>query len=412
MMNAFGLTVILALGVYSPAKPVSATPVWMTWREQAEVQIAKVRKGNFKIQLVDPDGKSIPDVPITLKQVNHDFRLGCAAPFSRIIGTTEEDERWREEFAKHFNVAWFRDDLNWVTYDPAKAAPEIMDKVSAWLTKNGLAARGGALSAGALALAPEAVRELPKDTLRQELQRRVTETVGKWKGKIYGWDVAYGGVKDAEIWSRVGDAGFSEVFQAAKAADPATFVTYTEDQFHTDRIGLAMAKIQKLLASKAPLDVIGDVVPLGNSDVEPARMIRDWNRLARFMRRLEVFPKWASNDSDDVQVSLLDNFLVAAFSQENVDGVFLPSFWQEDGMGYLARKDWSMRPAMQVMDEFFRVKFHSEAATKSGADGVGDFNVFFGTYEMSVTYNGKTYRGYVGFSKFGKALQKIELSKE
>ncbi len=406
-MNAFGFTLILALGVYSPAKPVSAT-----WKEQAEAQIEKVRKGNFKIQLVDPDGKAVPDVQISLKQVNHDFRLGCVAPFSRITGTTEGDERWRDEFSKHFNVAWFRDDLNWIRYEGGKLPADTVATVSAWLTKNGLAARGGALTTGSLALAPEAVRNLPKDTLRQELQRRVTEAVGQWKGKLYGWDVAFGGVKDAEIWSRVGDAGFSEVFQAAKAADPATFVTYTEDQFHSDRMGLALNRIQKLLASKAPLDIIGDVIPLGNADIEPTRMIRDWNRLARFMRRLEVFPTWMGEPSDDMQAKLLEDFLYASFSQENVDGMFLPAFAQGDGVGFFARSDWSMRPAMQVMDEFFRIKFRSDATTKSGADGVGDFNVFFGTYEMSVTYGGKTYRGYVGFNKFGKALQKIELAKE
>ncbi len=391
------------MALASPKEAVSPS-----WKESAEAQILKVRKGTFKIELVDPDGKPLPDLSISLKQVSHDFRIGCVAPFSRVLGTTEDDIRWRAEFNKHFNVAWFRDDLNWNS--PAYTAEQIQ-QVKDWITTAGVSARGGALSMGSAQSIPEGMSELVGDTLRQDLMRRTTTMVEAWKGKIYAWDAVSGAATDRDLWIKVGDAGFAEMFKTLKKADPAAYAVYSDSQFHSDRLPMAMRRIDTLLMTKSPLDILGDIVPLGDKDVEPTRMIRDWNWLGKYQRRIEIFPFWRGRLEEDDQVKVLDDFLTAAFSHESVDGVFLPAFWQADGMGYLARSDWSSRPALQAMDEFLKVKYRSDAAAKSGTDGIGDFSLFYGTYEMSVVYNNTTYRGLIGFNKFGKAKMRIELSK-
>jgi endo-1,4-beta-xylanase len=141
------------------------------------------------------------------------FLFGC-----NFFGYPGQGEPYAEKFAGLFNFATLP--FYWASFEPEKGQPGFarVDTMLARLEKSGLTAKGHPLAWFHEAGCPKWLEGKPFEDWRAEQQRRITEIVTRYKGRIKVYDV----INEAHDWGNVPQFTSEQLVEMTRVAADAT----------------------------------------------------------------------------------------------------------------------------------------------------------------------------------------------
>jgi GH35 family endo-1,4-beta-xylanase len=151
-----------------------------------QAAIEKDRKADVKVRLVDPAGRPMPGVKVTIEQTAHEFLFGCNIFAFDRLPNASQNAVYKTRFAELFNYATVG--FYWRWYEPQRGKPdyEYTDKVVAWCREQGIRMKGHPLLWGDEAGVPPWSKGQPPPEIQRQ---RVQDIIGRYRGKIEFWEV-------------------------------------------------------------------------------------------------------------------------------------------------------------------------------------------------------------------------------
>ena len=107
--------------------------------------------------------------------------------------------------------------------------------------------------------------EMSADELQRAMQERIQTLVGRYKGKVYAWDVVneavddHDGLRKGLFFNKLGEEYVAEAFQLAHEADPNVLLFYND--YGAEGLGGKSNRVhtlvKKLLGDGVPIDGVG-----------------------------------------------------------------------------------------------------------------------------------------------------------
>ena len=195
-----------------------------------------------------------------------DFPMGVAVSPASLEGKSKElilaeyNSLTPENVMKMGIIHPKKDEFNWA---PA-------DKIVAFAQENGLKVRGHALvwhqQTGDWIFKDDKGNDVSREVLLDRMKAHIDSVVGRYKGKIYAWDVVNEAIDDnpqnflrnSKWLEIIGDDFLTKAFEFAHAADPNAKLFYNDYNIiipeKRDRV---LKLIDKLKAEGAPINGIG-----------------------------------------------------------------------------------------------------------------------------------------------------------
>jgi endo-1,4-beta-xylanase len=196
-----------------------------------------------------------------------DFLVGTTLNHDEVYG---RDARDRALTARHFNALSPENLLKWefVQPEPGRFAFEASDRYVEFGQRNGMFVVGHALvwhsQTPPWVFQDGAGNPVGRDTLLARMRTHIQTVVGRYRGRIGGWDVVNealdedGTLRDSP-WRRIiGDDYLAHAFRFAHEADPAAELYYNDYSLENPakRAG-AVRLIRDLLARGVPVAGVG-----------------------------------------------------------------------------------------------------------------------------------------------------------
>jgi endo-1,4-beta-xylanase len=368
-----------------------------SWRAAALARIEKYRKGDLSVRVTHL-GKPVPNAVVKVEQVSQAFHFGTAAPATLIVNPASTGGNFLKVLADNFNTVTFENDLKWFSLTP----PDYndVDKAVAWLKERGFVIRGHNVAWGSRTNLPKGLWEMSDDQIRAALVKRNEESVGRFRGVPYLWDVVNEAVTERELWDRLGWDEFVRMYERAHQADPKVKLAYndydiTEEAATGTSHRTAAVKLVKTLQNKGLIDVFGLQCHLNLPLTTIPRVIEIVEELSKLGPELEVTEFDLGVFDDTFHAKYVADYLTAMYSQPKVSGFIMWGFWQgahwraSEG-GAMIRQDWSPRPAMTAWHDLVRRQWWTNYSSRTSSNGVSKGRAFYGTLQVTVLAGGKT----------------------
>jgi endo-1,4-beta-xylanase len=203
-----------------------------------------------------------------LKDVFKDyFLIGAALNRDQIF---EKDWRATKIVKEQFNTISPENILKWAAVHPQpdRYNFEAADRYTAFGARNGMFIVGHNLvwhnQTPKWVFEDKKGNPVSRDELLKRLREHIETVVGRYKGKIKGWDVVNealnddGSLRDTPWLKIIGEDYIAKAFEYAHRADPAAELYYNDYSLENEpkRRG-AIALIKKLLAQGVPVTAVG-----------------------------------------------------------------------------------------------------------------------------------------------------------
>ena len=204
----------------------------------------------------------------TLKDVfKNDFKIGAALNRRQIL---EEDTRGAAIVSAHFNSITPENVLKWalVHPEPGRYDFAVPDRYVAFGEKRGMFVVGHTLvwhnQTPRWVFQDDKGNPVDRETLLNRLREHIFTVVGRYKGRIKGWDVVNealnqdGTMRQSPWFKIIGDDYLVKAFQFAHEADPSAELYYNDYDLElpAKRAG-GVELIKKLKAAGVPISGVG-----------------------------------------------------------------------------------------------------------------------------------------------------------
>ena len=220
----------------------------------------------------DPEPIEIqPDIPALKDTFAGDFKLGTALLANEIADPDGPDAQL---IKKHFNSLTPGNELKWDATEPQEGQFNFTraDQIFNFAQENGIAFRGHTLIWHSQT--PDWVFHnadgtlVSKDILFQRMKLHIEAEVGRYKGKVYAWDVVNeiiepadgnpGGLRNSLWYQIAGEEYIEKAFQYAHEADPDAELFINDYNTHQPEKRQDLHDLIKRLKDKGvPVDGIG-----------------------------------------------------------------------------------------------------------------------------------------------------------
>ena len=187
-----------------------------------------------------------------------------------LVGTAAGAEELKEEkyaatLGREFNVLTPENALKWgpIHPKPGEWRFEGADKLVEFAEKHNMKVRGHTLVWHDQI--PDYVKTLAADEFRKAVHEHIATLVGRYKGRIYEWDVVNealdekGELRKTIFLEKMGKNYIAEVFRAAHEADPNALLFYNE--YGCEGLGEKsdgqFKMLKKLIEEKVPIHGVG-----------------------------------------------------------------------------------------------------------------------------------------------------------
>jgi len=194
------------------------------WRSEADSRIERLRKGDLVVEVRGHDGALVKDARVQYRLKRHEFLFGTAIAYSPFADTGEDGRNYRQFILDHFNALVCENEMKWyatevegegVDYAPA-------DALLAFAQENGMAMRGHCLFWDKLQFVQPWLAALGRSELRAAIERRLTDIVTRYAGRLISWDVNNEILDGGFYGQRMGPDGTAWMFREAARLDPKT----------------------------------------------------------------------------------------------------------------------------------------------------------------------------------------------
>jgi GH35 family endo-1,4-beta-xylanase len=388
------------------------------WWKAADARIEQIRKGNLQVQVMDAQGKPVPNATVEVKQRRHKFRFGTAIAPHALFDTGPDGKKYRDTILRLFNCVVLEDQLKWAAEDWHE--PGTAERMLKWCEAHKLPVRGHCLLWPNYEHLPKSKRNLRGAELRKAIQDHITEYVTRVKGRVYVWDVINEAVSNRQIIDELGGEDILvEAFQRARAADPKVRLAYNDFNILNDRAGsneahrrAAMGVIKRLLEANAPLNSLGIQghisLPLTPGD----KLVSILDSWAQFGLPIEITEYDLVSHDDALHAAYMKEFLTAVFSHPAVDSFLMWGFWE--GAHWLAaqggamfRKDWTPRPTVGVYEDLVFKQWWTNASAQTDSKGEATLRVFLGEHELVAKKGNLDSRAIIQVEEGGNSVKRL-----
>jgi len=205
--------------------------------------------------------------PILKDILESDFYIGTALNFDQILG---KDQNSLEIFRKHFNSVTSENVMKWEKIHPElnKYNFEFADSFVALGERNNMFIIGHTLiwhsQVPDWVFEDESGNLLDRDLLLQRMRDHILSVVGRYKGRVDGWDVVNeavegdGQMRKNKWFEIIGEDYVQKAFEYASEADPEAKLYYNDFSLcDTGRRAGVVRMISDLKSKGVPIDGIG-----------------------------------------------------------------------------------------------------------------------------------------------------------
>jgi endo-1,4-beta-xylanase len=312
------------------------------------------------------------------------FLFGC-----NFFGYPAQGEAYAEKFTSLFNFATLP--LYWRSFEPEKGNPSFprIDAMLARLEKSGLSAKGHPLCWFHEAGCPAWLEGKPFDVWHAEQQRRITEIVTRYRGRIRVYDV----INEAHDWGNVPLFSQEQLLEMTRlaadtthAADPqavrvvnncclfaeyvATNTTYRGKQSRPLRSPLHY--LRATIKAGVQFDAIGLQVYYPEHDMfEIARMLDRFAALGKTLHITELGVSsrpdrdeksmvkqptarpWHAPWSETIQADWIEQFYTLCYAHPAVRAI---TWWDFADTGHFWPHGGFLRPDLQPKESYHRLQ--------------------------------------------------------
>ena len=439
MARALGVLIpalgVLALGQNQTLKPLAMPLVPSIAKSEKQIldgateRIEYFRKGYVRVIVKDANGKPIQNARVKLEQLKHQFLFGA-----NLFGLDPEDASeaqltYQKRFLEVFNFATLP--FYWGGFERKRGEPEYdrLDAMVAWGLEHGLTLKGHPL-------VWQGVYPgwAPNDAATTELllQARVTDLVGRYKGKIQYWDLVNEASSASQYdnglgaWAkrdgaaRIVSASLGWARAAGERKSRFVYNDYDTGQANTALLGqLAQAKD------------LPDAIGLQSHMLqEPWPIMQVWKVMATFAKFQKPIhftevgvlsgvplesgkpaPKpWPSTPSGEAkQANYVTKFYTLLFSHPAVTAI---TWWdlpdKNSPSGWL-RADMTAKPVFDRMRRLIREKWWTNKSGLTNVDGEFRVRAFLGSHRVSVLVNDEPREATLEVIRNGVAEARLEV---
>jgi len=232
------------------------------------MRVIRRHKGTFATAFLIVVSALNTTAQVTLKEVFREhFLVGAALNQTQFY---EEDGRGAAIVKTQFNTISPENILKWesVHPQPGKFEFDAPDRYVQFGEKNKMFIIGHTLvwhnQTPKWVFEDEKGNPVSREVLLERLREHITAVVGRYKGRIKGWDVVNEAINDdgtmrqTQWYKIIGDDYIAKAFEFAHDADPKAELYYNDYSLENDakRKGV-IALVKKLRAAKIPVHAVG-----------------------------------------------------------------------------------------------------------------------------------------------------------
>ena len=410
------LALLMALPITAPAQPAATTPMLPQtsgpdpaaptdptdpgyWRQAADARIEQIRKGDFRVQLLGPDGQPLNDSTVAVDQIGSTFHFGTA-----IAGDLDSDNpnevKYRQFILDHFNSLVAENAMKWyatekergeITYDKA-------DQYMQFAQEHGLTMRGHCLFWAKYKFVQDWIQNLSKDELREEMEEHISEIVPRYEGRLIAWDVNNEMLDGHFYERRLGEPIRAWMFTRARELDAEVPLFVNDYSILADRrrTKKIIEQIESLKAGGADVTGIGiqehaaqRFHPTAEGAIRPEVIYESLEELRPLGLPIHLTEISVDTKDERRKAESLEVLLRMSFSHPSVEAFHLWGFWRNRHWkpnAALVEKDWTLLPAAEMYQRMVLDEWRTRIAdAHTDDDGSLAFRGFFGTYRFATT---------------------------
>jgi endo-1,4-beta-xylanase len=372
------------------------------WRAKADARINILRKGDFKIEVVDANGKPVANARVQVDMTRHAFDFGVGANAHLMYRKNDVSKKYQQMLLLNFNQIVLVSAMKWPNW-PA-CHPKVKYALD-WADKNKLSVRGHALVWPAWKYSPwrknkNKVAYLEKHPveLRVNINEHIVEESKAYAGRLVHWDVMNESYNNNDFMRLLGNREMIKWYKLTKKHDPHAKLFINDcgilASTSTDSPHIQYYKktISYLLKNGAPLEGIGMQSHFGSTLPSPENLLNVLDQFAVFNLPI-VITEFDHRISDKkIQALYMRDFLTTIFSHSAVHGFLMWGFW--DGMHWggdapLYNKDWSLKLSGKAYRNLVFRKWWTREKGSTNAKGTFKGRGFKGSYKVIVTKDGR-----------------------
>ena len=387
------------------------------WRADSDARIEKLRKGDFTLLLADAAGRPVAGAQVEFSLKRHDFLFGTAIAYRPFADPTAQGEAYRRFILDHFSALVCENEMKWYFTEakPGQLNYAPADALLAFAEKNALRMRGHCLFWEKAEFVQPWLAGLKGDALAASVDARLKSAVGRYAGRLVGWDVDNELLDGSFYRERLGAAGIARMFKEAAALDPKAVLFVNEYGIlgvpeKTERF---IALIRELQALGAPVGGIGiqshdldRLIPGAVSEHEkdrpewllrhpltPEQFIATLDRLSAATGLPVHLTEASAKLPDPAQrAEALDILYRVGFGHPAVGAVMLWGFeasthWMGPDAALLAA-DGTLTEAGRHVDHLLREVWTTRGRATADQAGRLGFRGFYGIYHLRITLPG------------------------
>jgi GH35 family endo-1,4-beta-xylanase len=374
------------------------------WRKEALARIEKNRVTDIHVEVVDANGKPVPEAKVSIALKRHAFSFGTAVKAKLLTGTDEAAAKYREIVDQNFGAIVLENDLKPFAWD-AGASNEGKDYrrewalgALSWAKQRGIHVRGHYLCWGPWEPWSEKLKEQPQ-AIHDKVLSHLNEIISDVGGLADEWDAVNHPVgwsdPRATVDQVISPDFYAEVFKAARARTGVPLWINEDQLFRPGRQQDEFYEVVKdLIARGAKPDGLGNQAHFHSSFLpSPEDMLRVSDRFAALVPNLQLTEFDVNTNGDEqLQADWLRDMLILTYSHPAYSGFMLWVFYE--GAGWkpecaLWRKDWSIKPNGTAWQDLVCKAWRTQGSGRTNAAGEFKTRGHRGQYEVVVDAGGK-----------------------
>ena len=391
------------------------------WRRQALQRIENIRKGTFKLKIVNMFQEPIQGVEISLEQHQHEFGFGSAVSSQMWYEESLDSPIYLEKCldltgdGRSFNIVTLKNALKWKAWETPYefGTKEQTAQVVSWFAERGVRVRGHNLIWPKWQYLPADLQQNQHDLdyLEKRIKDHIFEKV-RYQGikdHIQEWDVVNELRTCRDLTTAFGSPHvISDWLQWTSIVSPSAQLYLNENHIIAQNPAndTARANLKNILdllkADNAPIHGIGIQAHMDTDLTPPQEVLAILDEFNDYNLNVSITEYDAVNVHQDVAADYMRDLLIAVFSHPSTTNFIMWGFWDGahwKGNAPLFRSDWSLKPSGEV---FIQKIFHDWWSRDSGITGKeGRFSssVFYGTYNVVVNFDGHLVERQIRFTR-------------
>ena len=354
------------------------------WREEALERIDEVRKGDVKVVVTDSNGNPISGAKTEIEMYEHEFEWGTAVSSGGL-----SNPKMLDAVGSLFNAAVLENELKWSMYEQNMQRPINMIKK---LNELGIyTVRGHCLvwDRNRRTNDTSVPEDLPtlyndKDKLFDRIESHIFEVMGNMDGYITEWDVLNEACNNTTMQNIYGRELIKEWFAIARDTGIDADLYYNDFKTNDELFAL----LDKMEQMGVDYDGIG-VQSHYSGNTTVTDIDNFYKKLSSYGKKLKVTEYDFQTDDPIRQAEFTRDLMILTFSYDAFEGFYLWGIKGGDGNRYVCYDNsWNPRPALEQMQDLIYNKWMTRDSGRTDANGVAEFEGFYGSYKISVIANG------------------------